>query len=183
MKKGAIRSEELLEIVHMDICGPFDSPSFGNEKYFITFNDDFSCYCYIYLLHEKSQVVDALEVYIVKDERQLDKKVKIIISDKGGEYYRRYNGLGRCPSPFAKLIEKHGICAQYIMPGTPPHNGVAERHNRILIDMARSMLSNSPLPISSWMEALKTAVYLLNKAPTKAVPKTPFELWIGRKPC
>ena len=83
-KKGATRSEELLEIVHMDICGSFDSPSFGNEKYFITFIDDFSRYCYIYLLHEKSQVVDAPEVYIVEVERQLDKKVKIIRSDRGG---------------------------------------------------------------------------------------------------
>ena len=52
-KKGATRSEELLEIVHTDICGPFNSPSFGNEKYFITFIDDFSRYFYIYSLHEK----------------------------------------------------------------------------------------------------------------------------------
>ena len=54
-KKGATRSEELLEIVHTDIYGPFDSPSFGNEKYFITFIDNFSRYYYIYLLHEKSK--------------------------------------------------------------------------------------------------------------------------------
>jgi hypothetical protein len=53
IKKGATRSGELLEIVHTDICGPFDSLSFGKEKYFITFIDDFSRYCYIYLLHEK----------------------------------------------------------------------------------------------------------------------------------
>ena len=51
--KGATRSEELLEIVRTDICGPFDSPSFSNEKYFISFIDDFSHYCYIYFLHEK----------------------------------------------------------------------------------------------------------------------------------
>ena len=48
--------------------------------------------------------------------------------------------------------------------------------------MVRSMLSNPPLPISLWMEALKTDVYLLNRVPTKVVPKTPFELWIRRKP-
>lgn len=68
-KKCATRSGGLLEIVHINICGPFDSPSFNREKYFITFIDDFSRYCYIYLLHEKSQAVDALEVYIteVKD--------------------------------------------------------------------------------------------------------------------
>lgn len=50
------------------------------------------------------------------------------------------------------------------------------------MDMVRSVLSNSSLPISLWMEALKTAVYLLNRVPSKAVLKTPFELWIRRKP-
>jgi hypothetical protein len=54
-RKGATRSTELLEIIHTDICGPFDNPSFGGEKYFITFIDDFSRYGYVYLLHEKSQ--------------------------------------------------------------------------------------------------------------------------------
>jgi hypothetical protein len=73
-KKCATRSGGLLQIVHTNICGPFDSPSFGREKYFITFIDDFSHYYYIYLLHEKSQAVDALEVYITEVERQLDKK-------------------------------------------------------------------------------------------------------------
>ena len=129
-------------------CGPFDSSSFGNEKYFITFIDDFSRYCYIYLLHEKYQAVDALEVYIIEVERQLDKKVKIIRSYRGGEYYGRYDGLGQRPSPFAKLLEKHGICAQYIVLGTPQQNGVIEMRNHTLMDMIRSMLSNSPLPIS-----------------------------------
>ena len=68
------------------------------------------------------------------------------------------------------------------MPGTPQQNGVAERRNCTLMDMVRSMLSNSLLPISLWMEALKTTVYLLNKIPTKAVPKTPVEPWTRRKP-
>jgi hypothetical protein len=147
-KKCATRSGRLLEIVHTDICGPFDSPSFGREKYFITFIDGFSRYCYIYLLHEKSQTVDALEVYITDVERQLDRKVKFVRSDRGGEYYGRYDGLGQCPGPFAKLLEKHGMCAQYTMPGTPRQNGVVERRIRTLMDMVRSMLSNSSLPIS-----------------------------------
>jgi hypothetical protein len=50
------------------------------------------------------------------------------------------------------------------------------------MDMVRSMLSNSTLPLLLWMYALKTAVYLLNQVPSKAVPKTPFELWTRRKP-
>lgn len=57
-KKGVTRIGKLLEIVHTNICGPFDSPSFGGEKYFITFIDDFSYYDYVYLLHEKSQAIN-----------------------------------------------------------------------------------------------------------------------------
>ena len=68
------------------------------------------------------------------------------------------------------------------MPGTPQQNGVTERRNKTLMDMVRSMMSNSSLPKSMWMYALKTAVYLLNRVPSKAVSKTPFELWTGRKP-
>ena len=68
------------------------------------------------------------------------------------------------------------------MPGTPQKNGVAERRNRTLMDMVRSILSNSTLPLSLWMYALKTIVYLLNWVPSKAVPKTSLELWTRRKP-
>jgi transposase InsO family protein len=67
------------------------------------------------------------------------------------------------------------------MPGTPQQNGVAERRNRTLMDMVRSMLSNSELPLFLWSEALKTDVYVLNRVSSKAVPKTPFELWNGWK--
>jgi transposase InsO family protein len=162
--------------IYIDICGPFQSLSFGREKYFITFIDDFSRYCYIYLLHEKSQAVDVLEVYITEVERQLDRNVNVVRSDRGSEYYGSYDGLGQSPGPFAKLLEEHGIYAQYTMTGTPQQNGVAEMNNRTLMDMVRSMLSNSSLPISLWMEALKTAVYLLNRVLYKTVPKTPFEL-------
>ena len=76
-KKGATRSTQLLEIIHTDICGPFDVSSFNKERYFITFIDDFSRYGYVYLLHEKSQAVNALEVFINEVERQLDRKVKL----------------------------------------------------------------------------------------------------------
>ncbi|GKD78912.1 putative zinc finger, CCHC-type containing protein [Tanacetum coccineum] len=68
------------------------------------------------------------------------------------------------------------------MSGTPQQNGVAKRRNRTLMDMVRSMLANSKLPEFLWTEALKTAVHILNRVPTKYVPKTPYEIWTGRKP-
>ena len=81
---GTTRSTRLLEIMHNDICGPFDVNSFGKERYFIAFINEHSCYGYVYLLHEKSQVVDALEIYLNEVERQFDRKVKIIRFDRGG---------------------------------------------------------------------------------------------------
>ena len=103
-------------------------------------------------------------------------------SDRGGGFYGRYNENGQAPDPFAKFLQKHGIVAQYTMPGSPYQNGVAERRNRTLVDMVRSMLSNSNHPNFLWIDALKTTTYILNRVPTKAVPKTPFELWKNWKP-
>ncbi|WKA02042.1 hypothetical protein VitviT2T_020282 [Vitis vinifera] len=68
------------------------------------------------------------------------------------------------------------------MPGTPSQNGVAERRNRTLKDMVRSMISHSTLPESLWGKAIKTTVYILNRVPSKAVAKTPYELWTSKKP-
>ena len=120
--------------------------------------------------------MDVLEIYITEIERQLDKKVKIVRSDRDGEYYGKYDGIKECPDSFAKLLEKRGICTQYTMPSTPQQNDIAERCNRTLMGIVRSMLSNFSLPISLWMEALKIVVHLLNQIPWKAVLKTPFEL-------
>ncbi|KAM1386265.1 hypothetical protein ACFX1X_032945 [Malus domestica] len=79
-------------------------------------------------------------------------------------------------------LEECGIQAQYTTPGTPDQNGVAERRNRTLIEMTRSMMSRSVLPQFLWGEALKMANYIVNRVPSKSVSKTPFELWTSRKP-
>ena len=110
--------------MHTDICGPFDVNSFLNERYFITFIYDYSRYSYFYLLHEKSQVVDVLEICLNEVEKQLDRKVKIIRSDKCGEYYGRYDETGQHPGLFDKLSQKRDICAQYTMPDTPQQNSM-----------------------------------------------------------
>jgi hypothetical protein len=133
-------------------------------------------------LHEKSQSVDALKIFITEVERQLERKVKIIRSDRGGEYYGKNDESGQKPGPFAKFLEKRGIVAQYTMPGTPQQNGVAERRNHTLIEMVRNMISHANVPEYLWMYALKTTMYLLNRVPSKSVETTPFELWMGRKP-
>lgn len=180
---GAVRSSNVLELIHTDICGPFHIANRNGQRYFISFIDDYSRYGYLYLIHEKSESLDVFKSYKLEVENQLGKKIKSVRSDRGGEYYGRYDGSGeQRPGPFALFLQESGIVPQYTMPGSPSMNGVSERRNRTLLDMVRSMISCSSLPEFLWGEALKTAAYLLNRIPTKAVAKTPFELWTGRKP-
>ncbi|KAL6315675.1 hypothetical protein AAG906_005765 [Vitis piasezkii] len=158
-KRGATKSSAILEIIHTDICS-LDMDSHG-QKYFISFIDDFSRYMYLYILHNKNEALEAFKVFKAEVEKQCGKQIKIVRSDRGGEYYGRYLENGQSPGPFAN---------------------VAERRNQTLLDMVRSMLSSSKLPKFLWIEALKTTMYILNRVPTKAVPKTPFELLKGWKP-
>ena len=83
---------------------------------------------------------------------------------------------------FKEYLKENEIISQLTPPATPQHNGVAERRNRTLLDMVCSMMRMSELLISFWGYALETAVYLLNRVPTKSVPNTPYELWTGKKP-
>ena len=85
---------------------------------------------------------------------------------------------------FCKILtgKENGIVAQYSTPGEAQQNGVAERRNHTLMDMVKSMMSYSTLLINLWMEALKTDIYILNRVPSKSVPKTSYELWTGREP-
>ncbi|RVW97553.1 Retrovirus-related Pol polyprotein from transposon TNT 1-94 [Vitis vinifera] len=183
--KAAVKAIGLF-ILQLDsgyICGPFPTPSWNGQQYFITFIDDYSRYGYLYLIHEKSQSLDVFKNFKAEVENQLSKKIKAVRSDRGGEYYGRYDRSGeQRPGPFAKYLMECGIVPQYTMPGTPSQNGVAERRNRTLKDMVRSMISHSTLPESLWGEAIKTAVYILNRVPSKAVAKTPYELWTSKKP-
>ena len=162
-KKTAVRSSDLLEVIHTDISGPYTTTLCRNF-YFITFIDD------------------KLKIFRTEVEKQLGKVIKVVRSDRGGEYYGKHGDAGQLKGPFSKYLEDSGIVGQFTISGSPEQNGLAERRNRTLMEMVRSMISRTNLPGFLWGEALKTALYILNRVPTKAVPLTPFELWTGRKP-
>ena len=83
---------------------------------------------------------------------------------------------------FGTHLRKCGIVSQLTPPGTPQRNGVSERHNHTLLDMVRSMMSLTDLPLSFWGYALETAAFTLNMALSKSVETTSYELWFGKKP-
>jgi hypothetical protein len=143
---------------------------------FITFTDDFLCYGYIYPIKERSEALDKFKIFKAEVENQHNIKIKAMRSYRVGEYYGRHTPYDQVPGHFVRFLQKNGIVVQYSMPDDPQQNGVAERRNCTMLDMVRSMLSYSTLPISSWMDALKTTVLILNRVQNMSVPKTPYEI-------
>jgi len=82
----AERSKEPLAIIHSDICGEMSTPTSGQKLYFITFIDDCSRYGYVYLLKHKSEGFDAFKAFKTEVENQLNKTIKVLRTDRGGEY-------------------------------------------------------------------------------------------------
>lgn len=166
------RNTEPLDLIHTDVCDLKSIPTQGGNKYFITFIDDSMKYCYIYLLKSKDEAIDKFVLYKNEVENQLNKRIKVVRSDKGGEYV----------SPYAEFCAKNGIRHEFTSPYSPQSNGIAERKNRTLKEMVNAMIISSGVNQSMWGEAILSANYLLNKIPRKEKNETPYELWMGRKP-
>ena len=104
------------------------------------------------------------------------KKVSLINvrSDHGGEFENH---------DFETFCVEHGYDHNFFAPRTPQQNGVVERKNRTLKEMARTMLCENNLPKYFWGEAIKTSCYVINRVSIRPMlSKTPYELYKGRKP-
>ena len=166
------RNNEPLGLIHTDLCDLKVMPTRGGKNYFVTFIDDCTKYCYVYLLRTKDETLAKFKEYKHEVENQLGKTIKMVRSDRGGEY----------DVPFNMFCSEHGIVHQTTAPYSPQSNGTAERKNRTLKEMMNALLLNSGLPQNMWGEALLSANYILNKIPHKKIGKTPYELWNGRLP-
>ncbi|KAL0380608.1 UNVERIFIED_CONTAM: Retrovirus-related Pol polyprotein from transposon TNT 1-94 [Sesamum angustifolium] len=125
-------------------------------------------------MREKSEVFKVFKKFKNLVEKQSGRSIKVLRSDRGTKYNN---------SEFDKFCEEEGIEHQTTVSYNPQQNGVSERKNRTVMEMARSMLQEKNLPKAFWAEAVYTAVYLLNRCPTKAVQNmTPIEAWSGKKP-
>eukprot|EP00253_Pinus_taeda_P013378 PITA_13378 len=110
---------------------------------------------------------------IVHSNNQSGLHIKVLRTNRGGEYISK---------EFLQFCRENGIHKQFTARYTPQQNGVAERKNRTIMDMARSMLKGKHLPNDYWAEAVNCAAYILNRCPTKAVMnRVPEEAWSGRK--
>ncbi len=114
-------------------------------------------------------------VNIIMRRTQSPEKIKALRTDNGGEYLS---------ASFQDYLADHGIAHQLTIAYTPQQNGVAERMNRTVINLVRSMLHSADLDKRFWAEALSTAVYIRNRVPSRSLPKdeTPYTLWFGSIP-
>jgi hypothetical protein len=111
------RATDLLGIIHTDVCGPMSASARNGYRYFVTFTDDLSRYGYIYLMKHKSETFDKFKEFQSEVENYLNKKIKFLRSDRGGEYLS---------FEFGNHLKTCGIVPQLTPPGTPQRNGVSE---------------------------------------------------------
>nr|GEV79773.1 hypothetical protein [Tanacetum cinerariifolium] len=120
------RAKDLLGLIHTNVCGPYKIMSRQGASYFVTFTDEFSRYGYVYLLKHEHEVFKNFKVFQKEVENQLGKTIKLLRSDREGEYMSQ---------EFLDHLNDHGIIAHRTSPYTPQYNGVSERRNRTLLDM------------------------------------------------
>ncbi|KAG7536932.1 Integrase catalytic core [Arabidopsis suecica] len=171
--KSSTIYENCFDLVHSDV---WTSPcvSRDNNKYFVTFIDEKSKYTWITLLPSKDRVFDAFINYQNYVTNQFNAKIKVLRTDNGGEYTSH---------KLKEHLNKSGILHQTSCPYTPQQNGVAERKNRHLMEVARSMMFHTSVPRRYWGDAVMTACYLINRTPTKVLGDlSPFEVLNNTRP-
>ncbi|GJT25648.1 retrovirus-related pol polyprotein from transposon TNT 1-94 [Tanacetum coccineum] len=163
-----------LELLHMDLCGPIRVASINGKKYILVIVDDYSRYTWVYFLRTKDEALDIIIDFVNQIQRNLKAQILTIRTDNGTEFKNK-----KLQSFYAKL----GIVHKTSIARTPQQNGVVERHNRTLVEAARTMLIFSKAPKFLWAEAIATAFFTQNRSIVHTRHnKTPYELIYGRKP-
>ncbi|KAK1669965.1 hypothetical protein QYE76_058124 [Lolium multiflorum] len=172
--KTIISSKRILELLHVDLFGPVTHASLGAKKHCLVIVDDYSRYTWVYFLKTKDETQQIFIDFATEVQRQHNLLIMAIRSDNGSEF-KNYTLNG--------FLSDEGIRHQYSAAYTPQQNGVAERKNRTLMDMARSMMAEYKSRYNFWAEAISTACHSSNRLYLrKGLNKTPYEILTGNKP-
>jgi hypothetical protein len=126
-------------------------------------------FLYVYLLKTKDETLNYFKIYKAEVENQLERKIKHLRSDRGGEYFSIL---------FDEFCAEHGIIHERTTPYSPESN----RKNHTLTDLVNTILDTAGLSKAWWGKALLTASHVLNRIPNRNKETNPYENWIGRKP-
>ncbi|KAK1616242.1 hypothetical protein QYE76_021759 [Lolium multiflorum] len=172
--KTIISSKRILELLHVDLFGPTTHASFGGKKYCLVIVDDYSRYTWVFFLKTKDETQQIFIDFATKVQREQNLLIMAIRSDNGSEF-KNYT--------LNDFLSDEGIRHQYSAAYTPQQNGVAERKNQTLLDMARSMMAEYKSRYNFWAEAISTACHSSNRLYLrKGLNKTPYEILTGNKP-
>jgi hypothetical protein len=128
----------------------------------------------IFFLFDKCQVKDKVKTFVRRAQKEFVLPIKKIRSDNGSKFKN---------TQVEEFLDEEGIKHEFSTPYTPQQNGVVERKNRTLIDMARTMLDEYKTPDIFWCEAINTAWHAINRLYLhKKLKKTSYELLSGNKP-
>ncbi|KAI7958937.1 hypothetical protein MJO28_002728 [Puccinia striiformis f. sp. tritici] len=165
-------TSNVLEAIHLDLVGPFQTRSVGGAQYFLTIVDQHSGLKVVKLLKHKSQTLEKFEEFVPWAENQTGKTIKRIISDNGGEFKNIF---------FEDFCRSRGINHQFAPAYTPENNGVSERSNRAILDKARCLFAQANLSPRFWAEAVVTATDLCNLLPSRTRNfSIPYDTFFGR---
>jgi hypothetical protein len=147
-------------LIHSDVWGPSKITTQFGKRWFVTFIDDHTRLCWVYLMKDKSEVSNIFQCFSKMIETQFDTKISISRSDNGTEYFNKN---------LKEFLQHKGIQQQSTCPSTPQQNGTAERKNRHLLEVARAIMFESNVPKFLWGDAVLTASYLINRMPTRVL--------------
>jgi transposase InsO family protein len=157
----------------MDLFGPIAYISIDESKYCLVIVDDYSRFTWVFFLQEKSHTQETLKGFLRCAQNEFGLRIKKIRSDNGTEFKN---------SQIEGFLEAEGIKHEFSSPYTPQQNGVVERKNRTLLDMARTMLDEYKTSDRFWAEAVNTACYAVNRLYLHWIlKKTSYELLTGKK--
>ena len=170
-----VMTERPGELLHMDTVGPARVRSAGGKWYVLVIVDDFSRYSWVFFLESKDEAFQFIHDLVLKLKNELSNNVvRAIRSDNGTEFKN---------ARMKAFCSEQGLDHQFSSPYVPPQNGVVERKNRTLVEMARTMLDEHKTPRRFWAEAINTACYVANRIFLRAfLGKTSYELRYGRCP-
>ena len=172
--KDIVSTSRPLELLHIDLFGPVSTASLYGSRYGLVIVDDYSRWTWVKFIKSKDVACDVFSSFCTQIQSEKESKILKVRSDHGGEFENE---------PFEAFCEKHGIFHEFSSPRTPQQNGVVERKNRTLQEMARTMIHENNLPKHFWAEAVNTACYVQNRIYIRPIlEKTAYELFKGRKP-
>lgn len=158
----------------MAVWGPSPVPSFSGYRYYLLIVDDFTKYCWLFPLHAKSEVATHIQNFKVFVSAHFSLQIKTIRSDRGGEFLNKL---------MTSFFATFGILHETTCPYTPEQNGVAERKHCHIVETAITLLQQAHLPIMFWLEAITTALYLINRLPNSSVQfQVPFHVLYNKAP-